>query len=158
MKLCKVLRKTKEAAYTALTKRKNASMEKRYVSVPFANRIVLVPHCLRNHEVCKAKDHGSYYMCVQCGKCKISDISKKCKELGYQGLYILKGGRTIEQLIAKEHPGAIIGVACSFEGAQGMELCEKHDLTVQFVPLTKDGCVNTDLDIDDVFATLEKHS
>jgi len=156
MKLCKVLRKTKQAAYAAATAGANKAMEAKFRAVPMGKRIALVPHCLRNHEVCKAKDFGSYYICVECGKCKIADISKKCKHFAYQGLYILKGGRTIEKLIAEHNPGAIIGVACAFEGAQGMELCEKHKLTVQFVSLTKDGCVNTDVNLPEVFETLEK--
>ncbi len=156
MKLCKVLKKTRQAAYAAATTRRNKAMDAKYRAVPMDKRIALVPHCLRNHEVCKAKDHGSYYICIECGKCKIADISKKCKQLGYNGLYILKGGRTIEKLIAEQKPGAIIGVACSFEGAQGMELCEKHKLTVQFVPLTKDGCANTDVNLPEIFETLEK--
>jgi hypothetical protein len=156
MKLCKILKKTKQAAYAVATAHTNKAMETKYRSVPMNKRLALVPHCLRNHEVCKAKDFGSYYICVECGKCKIAGISKKCKHLGYQGLYILKGGRTVEKLIEEHKPEAIAAIACQFEGAQGVELCKKHKVTVQFIPLSKDGCVNTDVSLAEVFETLEK--
>jgi hypothetical protein len=73
-------------------------------------------------------------------------------------LFILKGGRTIEKLIKELKPAAILGVACYFEGSQGMDLCDKENITVQFVPLTKDGCANTDIDLDEVLQVIAKTS
>ena len=133
-------------------------MEKRFLAVPFTDRLVLVPHCLRNTQKCKAEEHGSYYVCLECGGCKIGEISKKAKELNYKGIYILKGGRTIEKLLEKFSPKAVLGVACSFEGAQGFELIENKgkDTAVQFISLTKDGCSDTDVDLPEVLELLEK--
>src|SRR5271157_3579282 len=138
MKLCKISRKTNQERYKKITEKKNKEMEKRFLSVPFKERLVLVPHCMRNIKKCKAEDHGSYYICLECGACKISVISGKAKELGYKGVFVLKGGKTIEKMIEKLDPKAVLGVACSFEGAQGFELIEnkgKNDIAVQFISL-----------------------
>lgn len=125
-----------------------------FAAVAFSERIVFVPHCMRSVGGCAAAEKGSYYLCAECGKCKIAAISRKCRELGYQGLYILKGGRTVEKLIGEVRPKAVVGVACFYEGVQGIEQAEKGKLAVQFVPLTKDGCADTDVNLDEVFAVL----
>ena len=156
MKLCTRFTRDKEALYRHVTAKKNRAMEKKFSSVPFAERIILVPHCLRNAEKCRAKDKGSYYLCVECGACAIAALQKKSNELGYKGLFILKGGRSMEKLITEYHPQALLGVACSFEGAQGMEQSERARIPVQFVSLTRDGCVNTEVNVDDVIRVMSQ--
>ena len=148
--------KLKEKTYQLVTAKKNKSNLDRFIAVPFDERIILVPQCMRNVEKCKAKELGAYYICAECGACKIGSISKKSKELGYKGLFILKGGRIAEKLIAELKPKAVVGVACFYEGSEGMELCEKHNITVQFVPLTKDGCVDTDVNLNEVLEVISK--
>jgi hypothetical protein len=140
----------KQEKYRAFTEKNNRKMESRFAAVPFSERIVFVPHCLRNTSVCKAKEIGSYYVCARCGGCAIDVISKKAKELGYKGVFILKGGRSMEKIIAEHQPKAILGVACYFEGAQGFEQTVQSGAAIQFVSLTKDGCVNTEVQIDEV--------
>lgn len=138
----------KQDRYIAITKKMNRKMADRFAATPFADRIVLVPHCMRNTAVCTAREVGAYYVCAECGGCAISAISKKARELGYKGVFILKGGRGIEKLIAEHRPGAILGVACYFEGAQGFEQAGTTGAAIQFVALSKDGCVNTAVDVD----------
>ncbi len=133
-------------------------MSDEFASVPFNQRVVFVPHCMRNSEKCKAKEAGSYYLCAECNQCKVADISRKTRELGYQGLYLLKGGRTIEKIFSEAKPRAVVGIACFYEGKQGIEEAEKNGAAVQCVPLTRDGCANTDVDIEDVLSVLEKKS
>lgn len=156
MLFCLKKKKPSEEAYRVIANKKNRDMEKRFNKALYSERVIFVPQCLRNVEKCKAKEMGSYYVCAQCNACKVGPIDKKSKELGYKALYILKGGRTVEKLIADLKPKAILGVACFFEGVQGMKESERHNIAVQFVPLTKDGCVNTDLNLEEVFAMLEK--
>ncbi|MCX5781482.1 MAG: DUF116 domain-containing protein [Elusimicrobia bacterium] len=160
MKLCVINKKTNQEKNKILTEKKNLDMEKLFSAIPYEERIAFVPHCLRNSEKCKAKERGSYFICMECGACKISKISKKAKELGYKGIFILKGGRTIEKLVKEFKPKAVLGVACYFEGAQGIELLDnnggKDKIAVQFVPLTKDGCTDTDVNLDVVLKALSK--
>ncbi len=135
----------------SVTKKNKKNMQK-FLNTSFSERIILLPQCLRNIEKCKAHEIGYKYECKECGACKIAQIIKKAKSLGYQGIYILKGGRAISNIIGQNHPKAIIGIACYYEGLIGIKECEKEGLSVQFYPLTKDGCVNTYIDL----AELEK--
>ena len=156
MKLCIFPKKSDEEKNKALTDKKNRQMSEAFSAIPYSERIVLVPHCMRNNKRCKAKEMGSYYICVECGACKIGNISKKSKELNYKALYILKGGKAVKKLVEELKPKATLGVACHFEGVLGMQESEKHGLVVQFVPLTKDGCVDTDVNLEEVFKALLK--
>ncbi|MBN1621051.1 MAG: DUF116 domain-containing protein, partial [Endomicrobiales bacterium] len=152
---CLNKKKIKDKAYRIVTEKKNKANLKKFVSVPYSGRVVFVPQCMRNIKNCKAKEVGGYYICAECGSCKISAISKKSRELGYKALYILKGGRIVEKLVDELDAKAILGVACFYEGTEGMKLCEKKKIPVQFVPLAKDGCVDTDVDVEQVIKALE---
>jgi hypothetical protein len=111
---------------------------------------------MRNISMCCAIDKGGYYTCVQCGGCKINVISKLVNELGYKALYVVKGGRTIEKIVKEETPEAIVGIACFFEGDQAFKMLKDKKIFVQFVPLTKDGCADTDTDLAEVERVLKQ--
>jgi len=155
MKLCKRFL-DKDTHFKNAVLKKNDKNKKKFLSVKYSDRVIFVPHCLRNHQVCVAKDNGSHYICVECGKCKIKDISVESKKLGYKGIYILKGGKATGKLIAELKPKAVLGVACFFEGMQGIALMEKFKLAVQFVELTKDGCVNTDVNLENLLEKIRE--
>jgi hypothetical protein len=150
MKLCKSAKKSNEQLYKIFTDKQNKLQAKKFASVPFNKRIVFVPHCMRNASVCIAVEKGSYYICKKCGGCKINKIDNLVKELNYPALYVLKGGRSIINIIKEQNPQAIVGIACFFEGAQAFKLLKETNVTVQFVPLTKDGCTDTDADLQEV--------
>jgi hypothetical protein len=154
MNLCFLPKKSQDQAGKSFINKQNTKMKAGFTRVPFSERVIFVPHCLRNSKKCKAKDEGSYYICLECGACKIGPISKKAKELGYKGLFILKGGKAVNKLFSEHKPKAALAVACLFEGVQGMKEAKKHKIPVQFVPLTKDGCVDTDTDLNDVSKAL----
>ena len=118
-----------------------------FLSVPFNKRIVLLPQCLRNSKECKAKEKGPYFICARCGKCRISEIIKKAEKLGYGEVFVLKGGKIIPEIFKKKKPSAIVGVACYYEGFMGVGICEEFKIPVQFFPLLRDGCSDTELDI-----------
>ena len=153
---CPAFKGSQDKLYKLLTAKNNKKMEKAFSLVPYPERVVFVPQCMRNIGRCKAKESGSYYICAECNACKVGAISKKSRELGYKALYILKGGRAVEKVIRDLKPKAVLGVACYFEGAEGMRLCRKNGAVVQFVPLTKDGCENTDVNLDEALNTLQK--
>jgi hypothetical protein len=135
---------------------KNKAMAAAYAAIPYNERVIFVPHCMRKVGACRAKEVGSYYLCAECNACKIGPISKKARELGYKAALILKGGKSMDRLIAELKPRAILGVACFFEGALGMKQGRKSGVTVQFVPLTKDGCADTDVELDEVIKVIER--
>ncbi|MBN1383903.1 MAG: DUF116 domain-containing protein [Elusimicrobia bacterium] len=131
--------------YKKFTASKNNKNLKRFLSVPADKRIIFVPQCLRNVKKCKAEEFGSFYICAGCGACKIAAIQKAATDKGYIAVRILKGGSTVKKAVRDLRPKAILGVACYFEGAQGIKECEKRNIPVYFYPLSRDGCENTDL-------------
>ncbi|GHT70775.1 hypothetical protein AGMMS49950_06310 [Endomicrobiia bacterium] len=152
--LC-ISQKNSEDSCKVFTCKKNRLQTKKFAVVPFSKRVVFVPHCMRNVAVCAAVEKNSCYVCIECGGCKISEISKLVKELNYQALYVVKGGRAIQHIIKEQVPKAIVGIACFFEGAQAFKMLEKENVAVQFVALTKDGCVDTDANLIEVAKVLE---
>ena len=149
MKLCFKLKKINETNYRAFVNKKNASIMNKFKAVDFKDRFIFIPHCMRNTAVCKAKDEGCFYSCAKCNACKIGQIVSFAQTLGYEKIYIMKGGKAIQQIIETEKPKAIVGIACYFEGKLGIKLADKYKLPVQFIPLTKDGCSNTDVDLEE---------
>jgi hypothetical protein len=145
--VCKFPAKNKEHAYKSFTVKQNNLQAEMFALVPFNKRIVFAPHCMRNVSVCTAVDNGGYYVCAECGGCKINAISKLVKQLNYKALYVAKGGRTIEKIIEKKKPEAIVGIACFFEGDQAFRVLKDMCIALQFVSLTKDGCTATDTDL-----------
>lgn len=107
---------------------------------------------MRKTQVCKAVEKDGYYCCARCGACKIGAIAKLADSLGYPPLLILKGGRAILRIVKEAKPRAVVGVACFFEGDQAFRMLREYDpaIAVQFIPLTKDGCSDTDADLGEI--------
>jgi hypothetical protein len=156
MKVCKFPAKSKEHAYKKFTDKQNKLQAEKFALVSFNKRIVFAPQCMRNISGCAAVDKGGYYICAECGECKINFISKLVKQLNYKALYVAKGGRTIEKIVKEEHPEAIVGIACFFEGDQAFKMLKDKHMPIQFVPLTKDGCTATDTDLAEVERVLKQ--
>ncbi|MDR0956663.1 MAG: DUF116 domain-containing protein [Endomicrobium sp.] len=150
MGLCKLLRESKKKSYEVFIHKQNKLYAKKFANTPFCKRLVFVPHCMRNTSVCTATEKDGCYICVKCDSCKISYINKLVKKLNYKALYIVKGGRIVEKIIKEQKPKAILGLACFFEGYQAFKMLEEKKIIMQFVPLTKDGCSFTDIDLTKV--------
>ncbi len=131
-------------------------MAEKFKAVPFSERLVLLPHCMRNVKQCKAVDEGTHYSCVKCGGCKIAQIQKLADELGYKKLYVMKGGKAIYNILVDQKVKAVVAVACHFEGAQGIKMTDSLKVITQFVPLLKDGCYDTDVDVETVKQIMEQ--
>jgi hypothetical protein len=130
--------------------RKNAEHAAAFRATPFARRMVFLPQCIRCTEKCAAHEQAAEHVCARCGECKAGEISRRGGELGYLGVHILKGGSAVARLVEKLRPGAVLGVACQFEGALGILECERQGIPVQCVPLLRDGCADTDVELSRV--------
>lgn len=139
----------------AITSRKNKEQALPFSAVPYNERLVILPHCLRATKTCLAEERKAEYACSKCRACKIADIAEKAGELGYMGVKILKGGSAVSAVLKEMKPRGVLGVACNFEGALGALECERLGIAVQFVGLARDGCADTDVDISEVLQTLE---
>jgi hypothetical protein len=148
---CNLFPKNKRT-YNNFIIKHNKIKAKKFSFVPVKNRIVFVPHCMRNVNNCTAVEKRGYYVCSECFNCKISKISILVKELNYKSLYILKGGSIINEIVNEQKPEGIVGIACLFEGYNAFKMLKNTNIAVQFVPLLKSGCFNTDVN----FVELEK--
>lgn len=136
---------------------RNMLLKKGFSGVPYQERVVVLPQCLRSLE-CPAKFSSiEGAQCAGCGKCKIFEITKKADELGYKGVYIAPGGGFVRRILGKVRPKAIIGVGCPVEVYWGMLEFSNKGLTGQGVILLRDGCVNTDVDMEELFNIMEMY-
>jgi len=138
-------------------KTKNMAGKERFTATPYSERILFLPQCLRAKE-CPAK-LGSYgYICQECGKCELLQVTRQALSLGYRSVFILPGGSIVAKIFAKARPKACLGIACLKELVLGSYVCEKLGVIAQGVPLLRDGCVNTDVDWKQVNTALCLHA
>jgi len=116
-------------------------------------KMVFLPQCLRKSD-CKARLTKLGYQCNGCGNhkiCKAYKIKNKAESLGYK-VFIIPGGSMVLKIVKRFKPRAILGVACMKEIVMAME---NLSLPGQAVELLKDGCVNTDVRLTEVFRALQ---
>jgi squalene-hopene/tetraprenyl-beta-curcumene cyclase len=140
-------------AITALEKLEHP--EQLVAQVPPGERILLLPHCLRRSAVCAAKQSEQGLQCVSCTPtCPINQLRRKALDLGYRNVCVVSGGRMALKCVTESKPSAVVAVACPKELAKGVEEVKElatedsPSLPVAIIPLTKDGCVDTEVDIE----------
>ncbi len=132
--------------------RNHLGLEK-FAKVEAGDRIVIVPQCLR-HAKCPARlDSMIGIACKECGLCILKDLKAEAEKLGY-GFYIVPGGRFVQRIVKTVKPKAAIGVACIKDLNIAMHEISGTKTVVQGVPLIKDGCVQTQVNIKELMKTL----
>lgn len=129
--------------------------EERFSLVHPSQRVLLISHCLRNSKICKAISEEDGLKCLSCDpSCQVNAIQKKAKELNYKGICIAPGGSMALRFVKNNRPHAIAAVACMKELEEGIEsvkrissLDDNQIPPILIVPLTKEGCVNTEVDV-----------
>ena len=117
---------------------------KKFLNTPYEKRFIFIPQCLRSVQ-CPAKLTPEGIMCVNCGRCEIGEAKKYAESLGYK-FFIVPGSSFIKRIIKNYRPGAIVGVGCSMEIKEGLDLCHRHGIPARGVPLLTSGCVATSID------------
>jgi hypothetical protein len=115
---------------------------------------VFLPQCLRNSKTCKATLGEEGWICAKCSgyrKCKVYKIKKKAEEKGHR-VFICPGGSMVMKIIKKHKPKAVIGVACIKEITMAFDEIKVPGCGIE---LSRDGCINTDVDLSKVFEILE---
>ncbi len=125
-----------------------------YESVPIEKRIVLIPHCLRDAERCKAPIDDEGYHCLKCGACVIAKITQATEEKGLKW-YMVGGGSQVINIVKNARPNAVLGIACYTEASMAVEKINGYGIPTQAVLLSKDGCINTEVDFDKVAAKID---
>ncbi|MCX6767708.1 MAG: DUF116 domain-containing protein [Candidatus Micrarchaeota archaeon] len=114
------------------------------------DRAVFLPHCLRNAEECKAKIDEEGYHCARCGKCSLARLVEECEKNGVKW-FIVGGGSAIFEIMKKHGPKAVIGVSCFPEAKLAIERLSEFKIPLQSVLLSKAGCVDTRVDLEEAF-------
>ncbi|MDI9645136.1 MAG: DUF116 domain-containing protein [Archaeoglobales archaeon] len=110
-------------------------------------RAVFLPQCLRSSEKCEAKLSEKGYLCKKCGNCVVGEIVEYAESLGYKHIYIVPGGSLVLRILKSIECEAVLGVACVPELCEALE---RIKIPAQVVPLTKAGCINTEVDVKKV--------
>lgn len=132
---------------------RNKVCEKKFVEVPAKQRVVFLPQCLRGAN-CKAPQDDEGYHCLKCGGCSIAKIMEFTEKNGTR-VFILPGGSMIHRMMQKYSPKAVIGVACNRELVEGISAMEKVNIPSQGIFLLKDGCKNTEVDLEEVLEKIK---
>lgn len=126
-------------------------------AIPFAQRILLLPHCMRPSEQCRAKFKKDGLQCLtDCqNNCQISALRKLAEKWGYQGVCVAGGGSMAIKYIKQHKPLGIVAVACDKELEEGV--CAVEDYyrendsetppVIISIPLASTGCLDTKVDL-----------
>jgi len=129
---------------------KNNAMKNKVSRIDFEERMVMVPQCLRHPEECESELEEWGHKCNRCGKCDIDDLISIADKLGYGAFYTIPGSSMAKKLLKEKNYRAVIAVACYSELVEGFEAAHVFDVPVQGIPLEREGCVNTKVDLDKV--------
>lgn len=120
-------------------------------------RILLLSHCMRPSVSCPGKFSKRGLQCPEdCQEdCVVGRLSQAAISLGYKGVCVAAGGAMAVRFVAEQDPRAIVAVACTKELGEGVDAVgaiardgERRAPAIVVVPLSKDGCVDTEVDED----------
>ncbi len=126
---------------------RNKVNEKFYKKIDPQDKIVVLPHCLRSTD-CEAKLEASGLVCKDCNRCVIGVIKTKAEEKGFK-VFIIPGSTFLKKILEKNNFKAVLGVACYQD--LNLAMMKLSKFSCQGVPLLKDGCINTKVDVKSVF-------
>jgi len=114
--------------------------------VPYERRLLLLPQCLSNQQVCKADRDGLGLLCAQCGGCSIGELQAEADRLGYVTL-VAEGTTVVSKLLKSGKVDAVIGVGCLDSLRRIFPIMSTHAIPGQGIPLLVDGCNSTSVDV-----------
>ncbi|MAG22036.1 MAG: hypothetical protein CL943_01860 [Candidatus Diapherotrites archaeon] len=129
---------------------RNKMNEFGYRRIPFKDRALFIPHCLKNSAKCKAPYGDEGLECQRCGKCQITDLIGLAKEIGYGYVFVCPGGSMVQKLVQKYKPKAVLGVCCYDEANMGFEKFYGTQIAPQAALLLYDGCKDTKANLIEV--------
>jgi len=125
------------------------------INVPFEQRVLLLPHCLRPSQDCPGKMTKKGLDCTGCTivDCAIYQLRAAAAEVGYGGVCVAPGGRLAVRFLDERQPSAVVAIACDKELEEGLDAIAEMDWpkgepAVTTLPLSRDGCVDTEVDVE----------
>ena len=115
--------------------------------VPYDRRLLLLPQCLRSQEACRAEIDEFGLICAGCGSCPIDSLKTEAEALGYVVL-VAEGVPVVMSLIESGKIEAVVGASCLSALEKIHPLIEAAAVPGVAIPLLRDGCKDTTLDLD----------
>ena len=114
---------------------------------PFERRILLLPQCLKSSAACRAEMDALGLLCEECGRCSIGTIQREAEKLGYVVL-VAEGTTAVAALLARGDADAVVGVSCLHAQERSFQPLMAHAVPGLAVPLLRNGCVDTVVDLE----------
>jgi hypothetical protein len=116
------------------------------------DKVLLVPHCCRKYMdwQCKA-DFNPELSSYSCNHCSPDCCAHQATELGQAKgytVFILPGGSCIRKIFDRMKCDAVSGIACPEEIKLGISVAESQGMAVRGIPLTRNGCANTQFNLE----------
>jgi hypothetical protein len=136
----------------------NIHNEEDFAEIPPEDCALFLPHCLRTAERCKATYNEEGLQCKHCTKtCKVHQLTQLGDKMGYK-CFVVPGGAMVFNIAKKFRPKGVVAVACLNELREGTARTEsEYKVPFQIVQLTKDGCVNTEVCVEEVEDVMAKN-
>jgi len=131
----------------AMVAASNAFWREQFEATPYSERLILLPHCLRDHDLCEGDYSPLGLTCAGCGACDLPDLQSEAEELGYKVL-IAEGTPAVLQVVLSGQASAVLGVACLDSLREAFQSVFQLGIPNVAVPLLEDGCVDTVAELD----------
>lgn len=128
----------------------NALWRETLAAIPYERRLLLLPKCLRVESKCPGTFDGLGLLCKGCGLCAIRDLQEEAERLGYAVL-VAEGSPVVAAMIESGQIEAIVGVSCLNVLEKVYQYMEAAAVPGLAVPLLRDGCKDTSVDLDPVW-------
>ncbi len=116
-------------------------------AIDYDKRLLLLPKCLRDQDKCQGTFDEIGLVCEHCGSCIIDKFKSHAEQLGYAVL-IAEGSPVVMSLIETGQIEAVVGVSCLCVLERVFPYMEAGAVPGIAIPLLRDGCANTSVDID----------
>lgn len=124
-------------------------------AIALEERVLLLPHCLRRSDHCQATYERSVGLkCKKCdATCPINRILEIAESLELGGICVAPGGSIAVEYLKQHKPKGIVAVACPKELVMGVEAVQGlsnngWEPVVVTIGLLKDGCIDTEVDVE----------
>ena len=124
----------------------NAFWRKQFAAVPHDRRFLLLPKCLRSTASCPAPMTERGLECRGCGQCVIGPLKHEAESLGYEVL-VAEGTPAVVQTLMAGRCDAVLGVACLDSLDQAFRRVADLGMPHLAVPLLRDGCQDTAVEV-----------
>lgn len=135
----------------------NEAWRETVAAIPFDRRVLLLPQCLRDRSRCKAVVDELGVLCEQCGACAIGALQAEAEALGYVVL-VAEGTTVVTKLLEQGRIDAVIGVSCLAVLERAFPHLTSAAIPGIAIPLTRDGCNATAVDVEAVREALHLES